>query len=289
MRILLIGNSGQLGREFNRTLPPLGEIISTDYPNIDLAAQKSVIQCVHDSHPNLIVNTAAFTDVDGAENNKDLAMAVNGTGVGWLVEEAKKINAVLIHFSTDYVFNGVKGSLYREEDQPNPINTYGRSKLAGEQAVLQSGCDHLIFRTSWVYTLNGGFVGKLLKWAFRNRTLTIVDDQIANPTWARALAETVTALVSHHKDSLSSFAREYTGLYHLAGAGYCSRLEWARAALDAAGRKEVELLAGKTSDFSTPAARPLFSALDCAKFENTFRLSLPDWRQALNRAFSSPG
>ena len=190
MKILLLGNTGQVGWELNRTLLTLGELTALDYPQVNMADPDSIRSLVQEIKPKIIVNATAYTDVDKAESEPELAMAINGTGPGILAEEAKKIGAALIHYSTDYVFNGTKGSPYTEEDQPNPINVYGETKLAGEKTIQEVGGTYLIFRTSWVYSLRRPcFVTKVLEWAKTQEVLHIVDDQISSPTWARTLAE----------------------------------------------------------------------------------------------------
>jgi dTDP-4-dehydrorhamnose reductase len=285
MKLLLLGNTGQLGWELLRTLQPLGVVSSLDYPEVNLADSASIRTIVQECHPDVIVNATAYTAVDKAESEPELAEAINGTGPGLLAEEARKLNAVLIHYSTDYVFDGTKGALYREIDLPNPVNVYGKSKLAGEQAIQSVGGNYLIFRTAWVYSLRReSFVSKVLGWSRKNEILRVVDDQVSNPTWARMLAE-VTAQVLTRGDG---YLRERTGLYHLAGGGHASRYAWAQEILRLDPKKQEQkmrqLLPARTTDFPTPAQRPLFSALDCEKFAATFGLCLLDWKTALSLA-----
>ena len=282
MKILLLGNTGQLGWELNRTLLPLGEVQAVDYPEINLVEADNLRALVRASAPEVIVNATAYTAVDKAESERDLAFAINATGPGILAEEAKRSGAALIHYSTDYVFDGTKGSPYVETDTPHPLNVYGESKLAGEQAIQAVDGNYLIFRTAWVYsTRRDSFVTKVLQWARQNETLKIVDDQVSNPTWARMLAE-VTGLILARGDK---YVEERKGLYHLAGGGYASRLEWAREILAHNPHSEElavkEILPASTTEFPTPSVKPLFSALDCRKFSNMFELKLPDWRQVL--------
>lgn len=289
MKILLLGKNGQLGWELNRSLQPLGEMIALDYPEVNLADAKSIRETVKQVQPNVIYNATAYTAVDKAESEPELAEAINGAGPGILAEEARKINAVLIHYSTDYVFDGIKGSPYTETDAPNPINVYGATKLHGEQTIQQAGGIYLIFRTSWVYSLRqGGFVMKALEWAHTQKTLRIVADQIGSPTWARILAETTALLLARAGDNFLSSLAEHKGLYHLAGDGYASRLEWTKAILKLDRKRDEQIvekiLPALTSDFPTAAQRPLFSALDCSKFEQTFNLRLPPWQTALELA-----
>jgi dTDP-4-dehydrorhamnose reductase len=283
MKLLLLGNTGQLGWELHRTLQPLGEVIALDYPEVDMADADNIRKTVREHRPQIIVNATAYTAVDKAESEPELAEAINATGPGILAEEAKALNAVLIHYSTDYVFDGTKGKTYVETDPPNPLNVYGKSKLAGEQAIQFVGGAYLILRTAWVYSLHrDSFVTKVLQWARRNETLRIVDDQISNPTWARMLAEMTAQILARGTE----YIRERTGFYHLAGDGYASRLEWARLILELDPLRQEqtarEILPAYTKDFPAPAQRPLFYALECTKFSNTFDLQLPDWRQTLS-------
>ena len=279
MKILLLGKTGQLGWELNRTLLPLGEVQVVDYPEINLAEADNLRVFVRAFAPHVIVNATAYTAVDRAESERDLAFAINATGPAILAEEARMLGAALIHYSTDYVFDGKKGTAYVETDLPHPLNVYGESKLAGEQAIQAVDGNYLIFRTAWVYSnRRDSFVAKVLRWARQNETLRIVDDQISNPTWARMLAE-ITGLILARG---TEYIEEHKGLYHLAGDGYASRLEWAKEILahDPDPREQItkEVLPASTKDFPTPAVRPLFSALDCRKFSGEFDLHLPDWK-----------
>jgi dTDP-4-dehydrorhamnose reductase len=292
VKILLLGKNGQLGWELNRTLQPLGEVFAIDYPDVDMADARNIREIVRQTKPHVIYNATAYTNVDKAESEPDLAEAVNGIGPGILAEEARKLNAVLIHYSTDYVFDGNKGSPYIETDIPNPLNVYGLSKLHGEQAIQQVGGVYLIFRTSWVYSLRGNsFVNKVLQWARTQKTIRIVDDQIGSPTWARILAEATAQVVAQGRGEPVDYIREKSGLYHLAGAGSCSRYEWVKVILDLDPNKEdqvvKELLHVKSSEFPLPAKRPLFSGLMCNKFAETFILEFPEWGQALRLAIAN--
>jgi len=285
LKILLLGNTGQLGWELQRTLQPLGEVIALDYPEVNMADAASIRKTVQQHRPEVIVNATAYTAVDKAESEPELAEAINGTGPGVLAEEARKLNAVFIHYSTDYVFDGQKGVPYIEEDTPNPLSVYGRSKLEGERLVQEVGGVYLILRTSWVYSLRqGGFVNKVLEWARQQETLRVVSNQVANPTWARMLAEMTAQILARGDD----YIHERTGLYHLAGSGFASRFEWAKSILELDPNKSEqrveEILPALASDFPSPAQRPLFSALDCSLFERIFNLRLPAWQEALRLA-----
>jgi len=283
MRILLFGKNGQLGWELNRTLMCLGELVALDYPEVDFEKPRDVIKVVNQTKPDLIVNAAAYTNVDKAEEEPDKARLINADTPGEIARWCKLHNAVLIHYSTDYVFDGTKGSPYTEEDEPNPLNVYGKTKLEGEIAVQQSGAPYLILRTAWVYSMRGNnFVTKVLEWAKNSDVLRIVDDQISNPTWARALAEITADVIAMGLEDIRSFFSSKGGLYHCAGSGYCSRYEWAEAILDVFFKnKTIKIVPAKTGDFPTLAERPLFSALDCKKFNRLFELFLLNWKYTI--------
>ncbi len=289
MRILILGKVGQLGWELLRTLGPLGEVAAVDYPDIDLTKAESVRAVIQQVRPQVIINATAYTDVDRAEREPDRAMAINGFGPGILAEEARRISAGVIHYSTDYVFDGKAGRPYLETDTPNPLGVYGQSKLAGERWIQGITESYLIFRTSWLYSLRRpSFVTKVLEWSRKQEVLKVVDDQVSNPTWARALAEVTAQVLAMGAEDPVQWIIEQRGVYHLAGSGYTSRYEWARTILECDPNKEQQivqqLMPAKTADFPTPAERPLFSALSCETFKRVFHLALPDWREALQLA-----
>jgi dTDP-4-dehydrorhamnose reductase len=291
MKILLLGRFGQLGWELERTLAPLGELIAFDYPDIDLRKPESIRGLIRENHPEVIVNATAYTAVDRAEEESDIAMAINGGAVATLAEEAFNLGSGLVHFSTDYVFDGGKGEAYVETDLPAPLNVYGQSKLAGEEAIKNMGGDYLILRTSWVYSLRRDcFVTKVLDWARKHQDLRIVDDQVSNPTWCRMLAEMTSHLLSKGSKDIIAWLREFRGLYHLAGDGEASRFEWAEAILRYDPREDEQITTmiqpASTSEFPTLARRPLHSALSCDLFSETFGLRLPPWEQALQLAMA---
>ncbi|MCJ7659126.1 MAG: dTDP-4-dehydrorhamnose reductase [Anaerolineales bacterium] len=292
MHILLIGNRGQLGWELERTLAPLGKVLSIDYPELDLSEPEAVRSVISSVRPDVLINASAYTAVDRAETEIDTAMAVNVRAPEIMAEEAKKLSALFIHYSTDYVFDGTKNELYVEKDTPNPINVYGRSKLMGEKAIEAVEGFYLIFRTSWVYSLRrNSFVTKVLQWSRTNQTLKIVNDQVSNPTWSRMLAEVNAYLLIKGGDQPIAWLHDRVGLYHLAGAGFVSRFEWAQAVLklDPCPSEQVtrEIVSARTDDFPTPAKRPLHTALDCSRFKETFGLQLPDWLTALQLAMEN--
>lgn len=287
MKILLFGAMGQLGSELQSSMKSLGDIAAYDIHNLDLENTKDVRETIRTIGPDVIVNASAYTAVDQAEKEAEKAFIVNGEIPGLFAEEAARLSAFLIHYSTDYVFDGTKGTTYQETDQVNPLGVYGKSKLAGEQAILSGSANYLILRTSWVYSRNrSSFVTKVLEWARKQDVMSVVSDQISNPTWARTLAEVTASLLSKGVDCLI----ERRGLYHLAGGGYASRLEWARKIIELDPNKHEqkvrEVVPALTSDFPTPAQRPLFSALDCSLFQSTFDMELPKWEAALELAMT---
>lgn len=286
MKILLFGKNGQVGWELNRTLMTLGVLTPVDYPEIDLADMKSVRNIIREVKPDLIVNAAAYTNVDKAESEPAITNLINGTAPMVMAEEACKLGAALIHYSTDYVYDGTKGAPYLETDTPNPINAYGTSKLHGDQAIEQVGGVYLIFRTSWVYSLRrGGFVTKVLQWAREKETLRVVDDQISSPTWARMLAETTAQVIAQGRSEPVEYIKQKTGLYHLAGKGSCSRYDWAKAILELDPDKDEQtfkqLQPAKSDEFATAAQRPKNTSLDCHKFEIVFSAQIPIWKNPL--------
>ena len=287
MKILLFGAMGQLGTELQGTLYPLGEIFPFDIHNLNLENISDVRATIQNVNPDVIVNASAYTAVDQAESEAEKAFKVNSDIPGLFAEEAAKLNAFLIHYSTDYVYDGMKGVPYLEADKPNPLGVYGKSKLAGEEAIKAGNANYLILRTSWVYSRNrNSFVTKVLEWARKQEKLSIVSDQVSNPTWARTLADVTAQLLGKGFDRLI----ERRGLYHVAGNGYASRLEWARKIIELDPNKHEqkvkEIVSALTSDFPTPAQRPLFSALDCSLFQSTFEIALPKWEDALQQAMA---
>jgi dTDP-4-dehydrorhamnose reductase len=277
MKILLTGRNGQVGWELERTLGPLGEVIAFDRSGLDLAKPDEIVARVRAVNPEIIVNPAAYTAVDKAESEPDLAMAINGTAPGILAEEGKKIGALLVHYSTDYVFDGEKAEPYVETDPTNPLSAYGRSKLAGEQAITASGADHLIFRTSWVYANRGkNFLLTILRLAKEKPELHVVADQFGAPTWARDIA-TVTALVLARRPAKADIP---SGVYHLTAAGRTTWHGFAQKIVELAGLS-TPVAAIPASEYPTPARRPRNSVLDSARLEEMFGVALPAWERAV--------
>lgn len=289
MRILLFGKDGQLGWELQRCVAPLGEVLAIDKDEVDLNQQDPLVQLIRRFRPNVIVNPAAYTAVDQAESDIEVAHAVNGVAPGIMADEAKSIGSLLIHYSTDYVFDGEKGATYTEDDAPNPINVYGKTKLEGENAIRAIDGDYLILRTSWVYSMRmRSFPAKVLEWARKQKVMRIVDDQIGSPTWSRMLAGITTLLLGRGGKDPLNFYRELDGVYHVAGLGVASRHEWAQAIItnDLHAEEQVvqELNTARSVDFDTAANRPRFSALDCTLFQDVFNLRIPDWKETLKFA-----
>jgi dTDP-4-dehydrorhamnose reductase len=290
-RILLLGHTGQLGWELHRCLLPLGEVHAEAGPKIDLAQPETLRPLIRGVQPALIVNAAAYTAVDRAEGEPELARRVNAVAPGVIAEEAERVQAALIHFSTDYVFDGTATQPYTEDDTPAPANVYGQTKLEGEKAIQSVAGSYLILRTSWLYGFRRrSFPVQVLEWARSQRVMRVVSDQIGSPTWCRMLAQVTALALAPGIESIGPWIRERAGVYHLAGSGQASRLEWARAILELDPRCDeqvtVSVEPAATSDFDNEAKRPAFSALDCARFRDVFGLKLPDWREALQLAMS---
>lgn len=286
-RILLTGANGQIGWELRRTLGALGEIVATDARMLDLANPDAVRATVRAIAPTIIVNAAAYTAVDRAESEPERARAVNATGPGVLAEEAARLDALLVHYSTDHIFDGGGDTAWREDDAPGPLNVYGASKLAGERAVAASGCAHLVFRTSWVYGLRGANFLLTLRRLMRERPeLKVVADQVGAPTWCRDVAEATAQALARIASPAGGVDRGAPwGIYHMTNAGETSRHGFAEAirAFDDFDETCVpaRLLPIGNRDYSAPARRPLNSRLDNGRLERTFGLRLRDWREAL--------
>ncbi len=282
MNILLLGKNGQVGWELNRTLACLGNVTAFDQPDLDLANPIALRQIVQQIKPDLIVNAAAYTVVDQAEQETELAMAINGIAPGILAEEATRLKAGIIHYSTDYVFDGQKSTPYNEEDETKPLNVYGQTKLAGERAIQATGAPHLIFRTSWVYGSRGkNFFRTIIRLAEEKEELSIVDDQIGAPTCSRMLAEATALIISQGiKNDLSQFLTKHSGIYHMTMAGSTSWYGFAKAIVETRNL-DVKLVPISSGEYKTAAARPNYSVLSNDKLYNAFGLRLPSWEAAL--------
>jgi dTDP-4-dehydrorhamnose reductase len=272
LRILLTGRDGQVGWELQKALAPLGELTALGPAELDLAHPERIRDLVREAKPGIIVNAAAYTAVDNAESERDAAFAVNATAPGILAEETKRNGALLVHYSTDYVFDGAKPAPYVEEDEPSPLNVYGASKLAGERAIAASGCRHLILRTSWVYGPRGSnFYLTMLRLARERPELRVVDDQVGAPTSSLAIARATAQLLR----------RDALGLYHMCAAGETTWCGFARAILARAGVATPVVAIG-TEDYPMPAKRPRNSRLDCSRLNATFGVALAPWEEQLS-------
>jgi dTDP-4-dehydrorhamnose reductase len=279
--ILLLGAQGQLGRELAAALAGCGTVIACDRASVDITDAASVERTVRRSPPTFIVNAAAYTAVDRAEGERDAAFAVNATAPGLLAAAARRTGAVLIHYSTDYVFDGERTTPYGEDVVPHPLNVYGASKLAGEQAIADSGAVAMTLRTSWVYSRHGqNFLTTMQRLAAQRDELRVVDDQIGTPNWTRAIARATVALIERGPADLAKHA----GVYHLSAAGAATWCDFARAILRDTRVRVVPIV---TSEYPTPAARPRYGVLDSSKFARTFGFSLPEWTQSLRECLDS--
>jgi len=280
--ILVTGAQGQLGFELARLLPAHGEVTAVDRAQLELGDPDAIRRMLRALRPQLIVNAAAYTAVDQAEDEPEAAEAINARAPGVIAEEAKRLGALLVHYSTDYVFDGTASIPYPENAKPNPVNAYGRSKWLGEQAVLASGAASLVLRTSWVYGLRGrNFLLTIRRLAVQNQELRIVADQFGVPNWSRAVARATSALVGLGLDSLV----ERAGIYHLSARGSTSWFEFAQAIVGPVDKPRVVPI--KTSEYPTPARRPPYAVLATEKLEQVFGLSLEHWREALAQCLAS--
>jgi dTDP-4-dehydrorhamnose reductase len=272
VRILLTGRNGQVGWELERALPPLGELIATDRTALDLSDAAAISKVVRNTKPDLIVNAAAYTAVDKAESEPGLAMQVNGVAPGVLAEEARRHGALLVHYSTDYVFDGEKSSPYVESDRANPLNVYGRTKLEGERRIGAAGCRHLILRTSWVYAPRGrNFFLTIAKKVRSGDDLRVVSDQRGVPTEARFVAQTTEALLRGGTE----------GMFHIVPSGATT---WHGFATEIAQRLGAEKMprAIASSEYPTPARRPRNSVLDYTKLAGRLGARPPEWQSLLH-------
>ncbi|MBN1378892.1 MAG: dTDP-4-dehydrorhamnose reductase [Gammaproteobacteria bacterium] len=290
--ILVTGKNGQVGWELQRTLMPLGTIIALGRDELDLTKHDRIRDVIQRFKPEVIINAAAYTAVDKAETELDLAMKINGDAPGILASEAKKIGALLIHYSTDYVFDGCKDSAYVETDVPNPLNHYGQTKLAGEMAIQAIDCEYLVLRTTWVYAGRGqNFLMTVLRLAQEREELRMIADQLGSPTWARLIAET-TAHVIRQALNEKLAGRFESGLYHLTSAGKTSWFGFAEKIVELAkaGSEGHHLLVQKihpitTEEYPLPAIRPKNSLLSSASLIKRFDLTMPHWESVLTLCF----
>ncbi|WP_179404316.1 dTDP-4-dehydrorhamnose reductase [Burkholderia guangdongensis] len=290
--IVVTGANGQVGFELVRALQGLAPIVALDRHGLDLADLDSIRRVVRDIGPAVIVNAAAYTAVDRAESEEALARRINGDAPGVLAEEAKRIDALLVHYSTDYVFDGCGDAPFREDDPTGPLNAYGRTKLAGEQAVAAVGGEHLMFRTSWVYSATGrNFLTTMLRLARERRELNVVADQIGAPTWSCTIAALTAHVVARYcadRVEARDWWRQHRGIYHLTNAGETSWCDFAQTIFAATNCKDVEVRPITSDQYPTPATRPHNSRLSNDKLFDVFGLRAPDWREGLARCLRDP-
>jgi dTDP-4-dehydrorhamnose reductase len=282
MKILLAG-SGQLAKELQPILLSVGEVIAVDRTRLDLSQPESIRQIIAKIQPNLVINAAAYTAVDKAESEPELAYAVNGIAPGIFAEECEKLGATLIHISTDYVFDGSSGSAYLETDNTNPLGTYGKSKLAGEIAIQKAGNRHIIIRTAWVYGNEGkgNFVKTMLRLGKEREEIRVVADQIGSPTWTKDLAEAISQLIP-------KIGPDTFGTYQYTNSGVCSWYDFAIAIFEEAEKlgfplKVQRVIPITTAEYPTPAKRPAFSVLSAGKISAVLGAHPPHWRQGLRQ------
>lgn len=304
-KILLTGKNGQVGSDLALLLPRLGEVVALDRQQLDLLKPQEIRRTIREIQPRLIVNAAAYTAVDQAESDQANARAVNALAPAVIAEEAKRIGAGLVHYSTDYVFDGSKHSPYDEKDPPHPINFYGQTKLEGERAIQDAALPHLIFRTTWVYATRGrNFLLTILRLATQREELRIVQDQAGAPTWSREIAAATTTILTQlcaHSNNLSAMS-EVSGIYHMSAGGETNWWAFANAILEealhaprtipwlASAINEKPLIVRRvipinTPEYPTPARRPAYSILANSLLKQTFRVQLSDWRAQLQSAF----
>ncbi len=291
-KILLIGKEGQMGGQLSVLLQPLGKLVILGKDDLDLTQADRIRETLREVRPQVIVNAAAYTAVDKAEEEAELALAVNGTAPAILAEEAKRQGAALVHYSTDYVFDGNKPGPYTEEDTPNPLGVYGRTKLTGDEAIRSAGLPHLIFRTAWVYGLQGkNFLLTIQRLAKERDELKIVDDQVGSPTWCRTIAQTTAnvlaqVLTEHSPGDLSRF-EQASGLYNLVCTGQTSWFGFAKAIVEASPTtRDTKLIPISTSEYPTSAPRPANSVLSTEKLRSAFGITPPAWDITLNYCLS---
>jgi len=288
-RILLVGNNGQLGWELAHVLPRLGSVITASRHDadhyLDLEDSDSIAALIRAVHPDVIVNAAAYTDVERAEDDKPQAMQINATAPGIMAQLAREFDSLLVHYSTDYVFDGESTSPYTETDAPRPLNVYGRSKLAGEQAIESAGGAHLILRCGWVYNRRGrNFLNTVRRLAEVQDTLRIVSDQYGTPTWSRDIAAATAQML---EQCLAEAPGEYSGVYHLPAGGEASWYDFARAIVASMNTAHpVDVTPITTADYPTRAVRPAYSVLSGARAAKTFGITLPPWQESLARCLA---
>jgi dTDP-4-dehydrorhamnose reductase len=304
LRILLTGKNGQVGAELAALLPRLGEVAAFERQELDLAIPDQIRRAIREVQPNIIVNAAAYTAVDQAEREEKQARIINVDAPALMAEEAKRIGALLVHYSTDYVFDGSSGVPYAETDSPGPLNVYGKTKLAGEDAIRAVGAPHLIFRTAWVYGTTGrNFLLTILRLATEPGELKVVRDQLGAPTWSREIAKGTARVLQQLSQQGREAITKFGGIYHMTAGGKTSWFEFAKAILDEASRmpRDIpwfetatkgqplttrQITAITTEEYPTPARRPAYSVLSNLRLRQDFRLELPAWSLQLRAVFA---
>ena len=296
LNILVIGRTGQVARDLQALLPSLGPVSCVGRPDIDLSRPDSIRELIRERRPDVLINAAAYTAVDRAESEPELAMKINAEAPGVMAEEAKRLGALLVSYSTDYVFDGTKTTPYTEADEPNPLNVYGASKLAGDRAIQAAGGSYLIFRTSWVYNSTGrNFLNTIIRLATEREEIRVVNDQIGAPTWSRDIARATAQVIKQWVKPASSGAgqkvadalSDRSGIYNLTAAGSVSWYGFAAAIVDEIGKQRSDshglarIIPITSSEYPTPAKRPLNSRLSGIKIHETFGISMPPWRESL--------
>lgn len=303
MKILLTGRNGQVGAELAILLPQLGDVLAFGHKEMDLANRAQIRQTIREHCPDVVVNAAAYTAVDQAEKEEEQARIINAEAPALIAEEAKKIGALLIHYSTDYVFDGLKGSPYVETDRTDPINVYGKTKLDGEKAIKDTGVAHLIFRTAWVYGSRGrNFLLTILRLAAEREELRIVCDQLGAPTWSREIAKGTTEVLAKLFARSGTAPSEIRGTYHMTASGQGSWFEfaesilketsqaprgipWLESATDGRPLVTRRIVPIATAEYPTPARRPAYSVLSNSRLDEDFGVALPTWSQQLSEVF----
>ncbi|CAN7717658.1 dTDP-4-dehydrorhamnose reductase [Duganella sp. LjRoot269] len=281
MKILLTGSTGQVGYELARSLQGIGEVVAVDRGVMDLSDLDQVRDVIRREKPQLIVNPAAYTAVDKAESEPELAHRVNAEAPGLMAQEAKALGAAMVHYSTDYVFDGSQPSARREDDATGPLNVYGASKLAGEQAIAAAGIPHLIFRTSWVYGTRGkNFLLTMLRLAKERDELKVVADQHGAPTWSRTIADTTALVLSQAHAGGREWWVQNSGVYHLSAQGQTTWFDFTRAIVEEAGLS-CRVLPITSAEYPVPARRPQYSVMSSERLMARF-CRLPDWKEALH-------
>ncbi|MGA2220014.1 MAG: dTDP-4-dehydrorhamnose reductase [Terracidiphilus sp.] len=285
-KIVVFGSSGQVGWELRHKLACLGQVTGVEYPQVDMRKPESVREALRATEPAVVINAAAYTAVDKAESEPEMAMAINGAGPALIAEEARRMGSILVHYSTDYVFDGTKQGPYIETDAPNPMNVYGKTKLAGDEAIQASGCEYLILRTSWVYGARGNnFLLTMLRLAGERDELRIVDDQTGGPTSSECIAQATADILAQVLGPSGGGISGRSGIYNLTNAGETTWFGFAQELLGRAARNlgtaTPRLIPITTSEFPRPAKRPANSRLSCKRLEETFGVRMPHWEEAL--------